>query len=407
MILLQMNFQRITIVAAICSLPGFSLSAPDEVIEEGLTSVSSTWNPSFDDRVYEDAFMRSGASFSRMPDKSIVRFSANTTSTSMDQGETWTSPLPVPVGEHRPSAAKVVATLDGILVLAYMNGAENIWNWDNVTNEVSADSTLPVYAMRSADRGRTWTSPEKIFTGRSGALTDILADSSGNVILPITGYRRDPSRCVQFIMVTPDGGLTWTQRVIDIGGHGHHEGAMEPTMVKLLDGRIWMLIRTNHDVLYESFSKDGGLSWSEAAPTPISASSSPAMVRRLSSERLVMVWNQVRPEGIDEEEWQTLPLARRGGGFGTIPASWHREEVSLALSDDDGKSWSAPVIIASQPGGWLSYPRLFETSPGEIKLGLFYNMEIMPGPKAEPRGAIFLGFSEKDFLQSPASAERK
>jgi len=218
-------------------------------------------------------------------------------------------------------------------------------------------------------------------------------------VLPITGFRREPSRGVQFVMVTADGGNTWTQRVIDMGGHGHHDGAMEPTMVELRDGRLWMLIRTTHDTFYECFSFDGGLTWTEPAPTKISASSSPGMIRRLASGRLALVWNRVRPEGMREQEWCTRPLARRGGGFAIKPSSWHREEVSLAFSDNDGGSWSKPVVIARQRNGWLSYPRLFELSPGDLKIGLFYNMEIVAGPKAEPRGAIFIALREGDFIR--------
>jgi sialidase-1 len=376
--------------------------APDEAISKADDRSPTNWNPQFDPRVGQDAFMRTGESFAHLPGGGIVRFSANTTSTSHDQGASWSSPLPVPVGDHKPSAAKIAATPSGTLVLAYMNGAENVWNWNSKTKEVSADSTLPVYAMRSTDGGRTWSQPQKIFSGRSGALTDILADKSGSVILPITGFARTPSRCVQFVMVTRDEGLTWTERIIDLGGHGHHEGAMEPTMVELRDGRVWMLIRTNHDVLYEAFSHDGGLSWSKPSPTAISASSSPPMIRRLDSGRLVLVWNRVRPEGMNEEEWAKRPLSRRGGDFGSIAASWHREEVSMAFSEDDGKSWSVPTIIARQPNGWLSYPRLFEPAPGDLKLGLFFNYEIVPGPKAEPRGALFLSLKETSFFSRPA-----
>jgi predicted neuraminidase len=263
---------------------------------------------------------------------------------------------------------------------------------------MSARSKLPVYALRSSDGGETWSDPVRIFDGRAGALTDIITTRQNTITLPITGYCREPSRAVQFVMVTADGGGTWTQRIIDIGGHGHHDGAMEPTMVERKDGRLWMLIRTTHDWFYECFSSDGGLTWTQPVPTEISASSSPGMIRRLASGRLVLVWNRVRPEGMSEQEWRKKPLARRGGGFAIKPSSWHREEVSLAFSDNDGETWSKPVVIARQKNGWLSYPRLFEPSPGDLKIGLFYNMEIVAGPKAEPRGAIFLALQEHDFF---------
>jgi hypothetical protein len=63
------------------------------------------------------------------------------------------------------------------------------------------------------------------------------------------------------------------------------------------------------------------------------------------------------------------------------------------------RTWSTAVVAARQPNGWLSYPRFFEPVPGEIKLGLYFDYEIVPGPKAEPRDAIFLGFREVELIQ--------
>lgn len=94
---------------------------------------------------------------------------------------------------------------------------------------------------------------------------------------------------------------------------------------------------------------------------------------------------------MSEETWQTRLLARRAGGFAIKSSSWDREEVSLVFSDDDGGTWSKPVVIARWKNGWLSYPRLFETTSGNLKIGLFYNMEIVPGPKGRtsPRDFSF------------------
>jgi sialidase-1 len=50
--------------------------------------------------------------------------------------------------------------------------------------------------------------------------------------------------------------------------------------------------------------------------------------------------------------------------------SWHRDELSVMFSEDDGKSWSDPVVIARMTedckARWLSYPRVFEARPGEL-----------------------------------------
>ena len=44
----------------------------------------------------------------------------------------------------------------------------------------------------------------------------------------------------------------------------------------------------------------------------------------------------------------------------------HRLELSIKFSDDDGKTWTQPVVIARNAQGWLAYPYLFEAQPGEL-----------------------------------------
>jgi hypothetical protein len=74
---------------------------------------------------------------------------------------------------------------------------------------------------------------------------------------------------------------------------------------------------------------------------------------------LLLVWNQLDPEG------RTWPRAKPGAASEQCP-SWHREELSIAISQDDGGSWSKPTVIARQPDGQLSYPYVFERRAGEL-----------------------------------------
>ena len=43
-----------------------------------------------------------------------------------------------------------------------------------------------------------------------------------------------------------------------------------------------------------------------------------------------------------------------------------RANLSLAFSEDDGKTWTKPVVLASQKDGQLSYPYCLERRPGEL-----------------------------------------
>jgi hypothetical protein len=72
---------------------------------------------------------------------------------------------------------------------------------------------------------------------------------------------------------------------------------------------------------------------------------------------LLLVWNRLYPEGQES-------APRRSGQLSASGASWQREELSLALSDDNGKSWITTAVIAR--GERLAYPYVFERRTGEI-----------------------------------------
>ena len=90
-----------------------------------------------------------------------------------------------------------------------------------------------------------------------------------------------------------DGGATWkrSQSVLRIPASTITVlGAIEPVIVQLNDGRVWMLIRGQTGRFYESFSDDGA-EWSPPAPTAILSSDSPAGLIWLDDRRIVLLWN--------------------------------------------------------------------------------------------------------------------
>jgi hypothetical protein len=178
------------------------------------------------------------------------------------------------------------------------------------------------------------------------------------------------TRHASLTCVSDDDGKTWRQgNIIDLGGRGDHDGAIEPTVVELSTGRILMLLRTNLDRFWEAYSDDGRY-WRELRPSSIDASSAPGYLARLASGRLALVWNRLYPEGKNATN-------RRGGGtVCETQASWQREELSLAFSQDDAKTWTKPVVIARQAGAGLSYPMIFERKPGDLWIITRFNDRI-------------------------------
>ena len=74
-----------------------------------------------------------------------------------------------------------------------------------------------------------------------------------------------------------------------------------------------------------------------------------------------MTWNRLYLLGKNSTQ-------RRGGSCSETLASWERSELSLAFSDDDGKTWSDPLVIARHKDTTkrVSYPRILERRPGEL-----------------------------------------
>lgn len=110
-----------------------------------------------------------------------------------------------------------------------------------------------------------------------------------------------------------------------------------------------MLIRTNWDRFWEALSYDDGLSWRTIRPRAIEANSSPGYRIRLRSGRIVLAWNRLLAEGAHS-------LPRRSGKLSAAAASWQREGLSISFSEDEGRAWSEPTVVAREKDTWIAYP---------------------------------------------------
>lgn len=311
------------------------------------------------------------SSIVRLADGALMTAEGNSTIISRDGAVTWGERRAIladyPAVNEKPTAGvpgsqiMLLRTRDNILVGVWRD--PRVDDWDKTTGALGPKAEGDVWSIRSLDGGQTWTDKQKLFDGICGhPPINLLQLKDGNIVVPVQYYASHPLRCVIRTYVSADNGKTWRGgNIIDLGGHGDHDGAFEPSLVELRDGRVWMVIRTNLDRFWEAFSDDGGLNWRIIRPTTIDASSSPPYVTRLASGRLILFWNRLYPEG--QTSYQ-----RRSGKYSEVAGSWHREELSVALSDNDGITWSTPRIVAREPKKWLSYSYAFEPQPGVIWL---------------------------------------
>lgn len=329
--------------------------------------------------------------FVRLRNGDILTVEGKRSCISKDEGKTWTEHsifVDSSRFEIRIERA-LICTRDGVIILAFANDKEKAnWNWQNDIAD-SPGASIPTYAVRSLDGGKTWQAPQKLHDEWTGANRDIIETKDGNIIISSMMMRHNPGHHTVVTYTSKTNGLNWIRsNVIDLGGVGHHSGVTEATIEQLGDGRIWMLMRTNWGVFWEAYSDNEGLIWKNFKPTKIDASSAPGLLQRLKSGRIFLIWNRVNPEG------QSSYRMSGGDGISSeVAHSNNREELSVMFSDDDGKSWTKPVVIARVTEKSkiknLAYPRVFEARPGEIWITTTY---------AAFGGELSMKLYEEDFL---------
>ena len=300
--------------------------------------------------------------FIALDDDSLLTIDEEGVKISRDDGRSWSPPISFLPGikSGEPGSYYVLQAGSKTLVTVYLDFTTYRFNWDDEKGEPKDDCRLEIWAARSLDGGETWVDRQRILDGYNANFFGFIQTRSGRIVATVEHVASNPGRLVACSLFSDDEGKTWRRsNFIDLGGRGHHDGAMEPTVAQLSDGRLLMLIRTSLGRFWQAFSEDEGEYWRVIQPSRVDASNSPGFLLRLRSSHLVLVWNRLNPEGRVWEKSKPGPASEK-------PTSWHREELSIAFSQDDGENWTRPVVIARQRSGQLSYPYVFERRPGEI-----------------------------------------
>lgn len=279
---------------------------------------------------------------------------------SNDQGKTWQEFVLFAQDQDfsASNSHSLLCCADGTIVLSFIDMANCHFNWKKSSNSPTKNSFLHHYIVRSEDGGKTWQEPILLQKGYAAAATTLIELSSGTLIASAQNMDYAQARHYSLSFRSEDKGLSWqASNHLDIGGRGHHGGCYEGTLVELKDC-VWFCIRTNLDYFWHAYSYDDGVTWTHIRPG-IEASSSPAMLKRLANGQLLMVFNTLYPQGKNE-------FARISGLFSEVKASWFREELAIMFSDDDGKTWSEPKVIAQCKGAWLAYPYVHQMDENRL-----------------------------------------
>ena len=180
-----------------------------------------------------------------------------------------------------------------------------------------------------------WLFPATRWDRPIGAYSHL--DKSGVTLEDIRKYTDpvDVGRTPTTVWASTDYGQSVTQR----GGAQVPNGVQSPDeqmIVQLKDGRLWMLIRTTYGI-GESFSSDGGRTWTPVRESGLEHPETRFFIRRLASGTLLLVKH-----------------ADPG----------NRTDLSAYVSTDDGASWSGGLLLDGRDS--VSYPDGFEGPDGTI-----------------------------------------
>ena len=231
-----------------------------------------------------------------------------------------------------------------------------------------------------------WSEPRRIANGIM--MNKPLVTSDGSWLFPCAIWR-DGSGSVpdelhgleneQFsnVYASTDQGKTITLRGrADVPDRGFDEHMI----VEKKDGRLWMLVRTFYGI-GESFSTDGGFTWTPGRPSHIPGPCSRFFIRRLKSGRLLMINHHNFGESLD-----AAGILNQGN-----VKSWKgRSHLTAMLSEDDGATW--PYTLLLDERNEVSYPDAKEADDGYIYVT--YDWE-----RVRQREILMARFTEEDVLR--------
>jgi predicted neuraminidase len=241
-------------------------------------------------------------------------------------GQGWSAPREVangvqPDGSRHPCWNPVLFQMpDGPLLLFYKVGPSPSTWWGML--------------IRSADGGTTWSEPQRLPEGIFGPIKNkpiLLAD--GRLLC---GSSTEDDGWRVHMEWTADGGKSW-QRT-DVLNDGKQVHAIQPTILRLADGRLQMLCRNRRSSnILSALSVDQGRTWTPLEELDLPNPNSGIDAVTLRDGRHVLVYNHT-PRG--------------------------RSPLNVAISSD-GRQWKSLAVLENEPGEY-SYPAVIQTSDGKV-----------------------------------------
>ncbi|NOS71430.1 MAG: exo-alpha-sialidase [Verrucomicrobia bacterium] len=256
----------------------------------------------------------------------------------------WSAPVEVANGVESPTKRYptwnpvLFQPKTGPLMLFYKDGPDPRTWWGMI--------------MTSDDGGKTWSKPRRLPDGILGPIKNKPVQlPNGDLLSPTSsehaGWRVHFER-------SSDLGKTWTatQPIND----GKTIGAIQPSILFHPGGKLQALGRTRQGRVFETWSADGGLTWSEMKLTDLPNPNAGTDAVTLKDGSHLLIYN---------------------------PTSKGRSPLALAASPD-GRAWSAALEFEDEPGMEFSYPAIIQTRDGLVHVTYTWKRERIKHAVVDP-----------------------
>jgi predicted neuraminidase len=242
------------------------------------------------------------------------------------------------------------------------NGA--LWLIHTTQPAGQGQANAKVLVTKSADDGKTWTTPAVLFD-QPGAFVrqPLVTMSNGDWMLPMyftpsRGITKGAETNYSVIKISGDQGTNWKDCAIP-----DSNGYVQPNVVRLQNGRYLAFFRSRYaDYIYKSTS-NGDCTWTAPQKTQLPNNNSSIQVAKLANGHLVIAFNNVRAV-VTKGKPQTGP----------------RKPLSVALSEDGGETWGwvrdletgIPSVGDESRREEYSYPSILQAADGRINVAYTY-----------------------------------
>jgi predicted neuraminidase len=200
----------------------------------------------------------------------------------------------------------------------------------------------------SRDGGKTWSEARRLPDGILGPIKNKpVRAADGAIVAPSsTESVGRPSEWRVHFERSTDAGATWTSTAPPAPATGVEINAIQPSVLVHPGGKLQAVGRSKSGRIFETWSADGGRTWTPLALTVLPNPDAGIDAVTLRDARHLVVYNHT---------------------------TQGRTPLNVAISKD-GKTWEAALVLEREPGEY-SYPAVIQASDGLVHVTYTWKRE--------------------------------